>query len=131
MNSFWEKAAEQSQARCDIIQAEFRAEPKGRRPIRREPPATPPALIPTDDPLRLRLAEELEYARRMLEVMGDELCSDGLILSRHMASLQTFDIVGQMIGHIADIVRSSDPTGAVERIGMCELRARLTRKGNL
>ena len=131
MNSFWEKAAEQSQARCDIIQAEFRAEPKGRRPIRRESPPTPPTLLPTDDPLRLRLAEELEYAHRMLEVMGEELCSDGLIVSRHMASLQTIDIVGQMIGHIADIVRSSDPTGAVERIGMCELKARLTRRANL
>jgi hypothetical protein len=57
MTSFWHKAAEQTQARCDVIQAEFRAEPKGRRSIRRDPPPLPQALVPTDDPLLLRLAE--------------------------------------------------------------------------
>ena len=119
------------QARCDIIQAKFRAEAAPRRSIRRDPPPTPPALVPTDDPLSLRLAEELEYARRMLSVMGDELCGDGLIVSRHMTALQSVDIVGQILGHVANVVRSSDPAGAVDRIGMCELKARLTRRSIL
>lgn len=127
MTSFWHKAAADSQARCDIIQAEFRAEPKGRRSIRRDSPPIPQALIPADDELQLRLADELDYARRMLDVLGDELSSDGLIVARHMTALQSIDIVGQMMGHIASVVRSSDPPGAVERIGMCELKARLTR----
>ena len=87
--------------------------------------------FPTDDQLRLRLAEELEYARRMLSSMGDELSSDGLIVSRHLAELQTIDIVGQMIGHIAAVVRSSDPPGAVEAIGMGALKARLMRRSVL
>jgi hypothetical protein len=125
MDSFWQEAAGQS--RCDIIQAEFRAEPRGRRSIRRDPPPLPAALVPTDDALLLRLAEELEYSRRMLDVMGDELSSDGLIVSRHVTALQSVDIVGQILGHIANIIRSSDPEGAVDRIGMCELKARLTR----
>src|SRR6185369_1519346 len=96
MTSFWHKAAEQTQARCDVIQADFRAEPKGRRSIRRDPPL-PQALIPTGDPLLLRLAEELDYTRRMLDAMGDELASDGLIVARHMTALQSVDIVGQIL----------------------------------
>jgi hypothetical protein len=116
-----------AQARCDIIQAEFRKEGAERRTIRREAPPLPRALVPTDDRLKLRLAEELEYARRMLEVMGDELSSDGAVIMRHMVAMQSIDIVGQMLGHIANVVRSSDPDGAVDRIGMCELKARLTR----
>ena len=127
MSSFWHKVAEQTQARCDVIQAEFRAEPKGRRSIRRDPPPLPLALVPTDDALLLRLAEELDYIRRMLDVMGDELASDGLIVARHMTALQSVDIVGQILGHVAGVIRSSDPPGAVERIGMSDLKARLTR----
>lgn len=116
-----------AQARCDAIQAEFRQAAEPRRSIRREPPPLPPALVPTDDQLKVRLAEELEYARRMLEAMGDDLSADMTVVMRHSVALQSVDIVGQLLGHIASVVRSSDPMGAVERIGMCELRARLTR----
>ena len=115
-----------AQARCDSIQSDFRAD-DGPRPIRREPPPLPAALVPSDDALKLRLSEELEYARRMLDTMGDELAADMGVVMRHSVALQSIDIVGQMIGHIANVVRSSDPTGAVERIGMCELKARLQR----
>ena len=125
------------QARCDAIQADFRAEqretpsilrePEPRKSIRRNPPPLPPALVPTDDALTLRLAEELEYARRMIEAMGDTLSSDPQLVMRHMVSLQSVDIVGQILGHVANVIRSSDPAGAVDRIGMCELKARLTR----
>lgn len=131
MSSFWTKAAKsaaENQARCDDIQAEIRAQSPVPRSIRRDPPPTPAALIPTDDPLRLRLAEELEFARRMLEAMGESLSSDGLLVARHVTALQSVDIVGQMLGHIANVVRSSDPDGAVERIGMGDLKGRLTRK---
>ena len=118
------------QARCDAVQAEFRAEQAApqRRSIRRDPPPLPRALVPTDDPLQLRLAEELEYARRTLDVMGDTLAADPNVVSRHLVALQSVDILGQLLGHIASVVRSSDPHGAVERIGMGELKARLTRR---
>ena len=115
-----------AQQRCDAIQADFRAQPQ-RPSIRRETPPLAPALIPTDDGLRLRLAEELDYARRMLDSMGDEFSSDPALLMRHSVPLQSIDIVGQILGHIAAVVRSSNPDGAVDRIGMCELKARLTR----
>ncbi len=117
-----------AQVRCDTIQAEFRAEPSTeRRSIRRDPPPLDPALIPCDDALRLRLAEELEYARRMIEAMGDELSADMGVVMRHSVALQSIDIVGQMLGHIAAVTRSSTPERAVDRIGMCELKARLKR----
>jgi hypothetical protein len=115
-----------AQARVDAIQAEHRAS-EAPRSIRRDPPPIPAALIPTDDQLKVRLAEELEYARRMLEAMGDELSNDMGVVMRHSVALQSIDIVGQLLGHIAAVTRSSDPIGAVQRIGMCELKARLTR----
>ncbi len=108
------------------------AEESVRPSIRRDKvPPLDPALVPTEDPLRLRLAEELEYARRMLEAMGDELASDMGVVMRHSVALQSVDIVGQMLGHIANVTRSSMPDRAVERIGMCELKARLSRKPTL
>lgn len=115
-----------AQQRCDAIQAEFRAKP--RRPsIRRDAPPIPAPLVPTDDALNLRLAEELDYARRLLDSMGDSFSADPALLMRHAVPLQSIDIVGQILGHIANVVRSSDPDSTVDRIGMCELKARLTR----
>ena len=130
MTSYWHQAASAAngQVRCDMIQAEFRAEPKERRSIRRDPPPLPAALVPTDDELKLRLAEELEYVRRILDAMGDSLSNDPAILMRHGVTLQSVDVMGQILGHLANVVRSSDPSGAVDRIGMCELKARLLRK---
>jgi hypothetical protein len=125
-----------AQARCDAIQADFRAEQQpsfaaaaAKRPLRRaDAPPLDPAFVPSDDQLLLRLAEELEYARRMLDAMGDELSADMALVMRHAVALQSIDIVCQMLGHIAAVTRSSAPERAVERIGMCELKARLTRK---
>ena len=119
----------QAQTRCDSIQADFRAEQEQptRPSIRREQPPLDPALVPTDDELRLRLADELECARRMIEAMGDELSADMGVVMRHAVSLQSVDIVAQMLGHIAAVTRSANPAAAVEKIGMCELKARLQR----
>jgi hypothetical protein len=130
MSSFWNQAAAvaaEHQARCDSIQADFRAEKKARPSIRRDPPPALKALPPTDDELMLRLAQEIDYARRMLGAMGDELSSDGLIVTRHLAELQSLDIVGQLLGHISGVLRSSDIAGAVDQIGMADLKARLRR----
>jgi hypothetical protein len=123
-----------SQAICDLIQAEFRAEqasPEKRSLRRKDAPPLDPALVPSEDQLRVRLAEELEYARRMLDAMGDELAADMGVVMRHAVALQTVDIVGQMLGHIAAVTRSSAPDRAVDRIGMCELKSRLTRRSDL
>jgi hypothetical protein len=75
--------------------------------------------------LERRLAAELEHARQMLVDMGDELAMNEDVVAEHGVALQAVDIVGQMLGHIANVVSADDRAAAVERIGMCELKARL------
>lgn len=79
--------------------------------------------VPND--LDLRLAAELDHARDMLVTMGDELALNQDVVAEHGLALQAVDIVGQMLGHIANVVRAEDRAAAVERIGMCELKAKL------
>lgn len=105
--------------------------PASRKPLRRDPPPAPAALAPTDNVLHLRIAEELEYARRMLDLLGDELSGDAAVVMRHTRALQSFDIVGQVLGHLTNVIRSSDPEDAVQRIGMSELKTRLMRRSAL
>ena len=133
MPSFWTKAARMAahHAGNDSERTDLGVEQKQRVSIRRDPPPSPKSVGLTDDQLRLRLAEELEYAGRMLSAMGDELSADLLVVSRHLAELQTVDIVAQMLGHIASVVRSSDAPAAVNAIGMGALKARLLRKNLL
>ena len=102
-----------------------------RLPVRRDFQPRSDAIEETADLLHLRLGEELEYARRMLDAMGEELASDASVVMRHTAALQSVDIVGQMIGHVANVVRCSTPDEAVERIGMAELKNRLKRRSIL
>jgi len=77
-------------------------------------------------PLDLLLAAELDHARDLLVMMGDELASTPAIVAEHGMSLQAVDIVGQMIGHIANVVRAEDRGQAIDRIGMCDLKAKLS-----
>ena len=72
-----------------------------------------------------RLAAELDHARQMLVTMGDELALNHDVVADHGVALQAVDIVGQMLGHIANVVRAEDRRAAVDQIGMCELKAKL------
>ena len=76
-------------------------------------------------PLDLRLAAELDLARALLVTMGDELAESDAVVADHGVALQAVDIVGQMLGHIANVVRAHDRRDAIERIGMGELKAKL------
>jgi len=71
------------------------------------------------------LAEQLDHARDMLVTMGDELAMNQDVVADHGVALQAVDIVGQMLGHIANVVRAEDRRAAVDKIGMCELKATL------
>ena len=82
-------------------------------------------MISVPTPLDLRLAAELDLARTMLVEMGDELSNSLAVVSDHGVALQAVDIVGQMLGHIDNVVRAEDRRAAVERIGMGELKAKL------
>ena len=132
MTSFWSKAAAEAANHMggDVTPNGFGADDNARPPIRHDPPLPPPPTpAGTADSLHRRLAEELEYARRMLTAVGDELAGDCVVVGRHAAALQSFDFLGQMLGHLADVLGSSDPQGAVELIGMADLKARLKRRG--
>ncbi|MBS1240342.1 MAG: PilZ protein [Proteobacteria bacterium] len=71
------------------------------------------------------IAAELDHARDLLVMMGDELAMSPEIVAEHGMALQAVDIVGQMIGHLANVVRAEDRKQAIDRIGMCELKAKL------
>jgi len=108
-----------------------------RKPLRRGTPDRVVELRPTnsDTPpaglLQLRLGEELDFARRMLDATGEDIAADPIALSRHAVALQMLDKVGQMLGHIANVIRSEDQAMAVESIRMGDLKARLQRSGSL
>ena len=99
-----------------------------RRSIRRDPPPRDPATIASDDPLTLRLAEELDYVRRILDHLGNTLATEPLVIARHGQDLQWFDVASQILAHVAAVTRSAFPDVAVERIGMSDLKARLQRR---
>ena len=71
------------------------------------------------------IAAELDHARDLLVMMGDELAMSPEIVAEHGMALQAVDIVGQMIGHLANVVRAEDRKQAIDRIGMCELKSKL------
>ena len=104
-----------------------------RRPLRRDRPecAELRAVPQSTDVLSVRLGEELDYVRRMLETMGDQLSNDPILIRRHAVALQSLDIVGQILAHVGYVIRSSDPHSAVQHLGMADLRARLTRRNSL
>jgi hypothetical protein len=77
-------------------------------------------------PLDHLLAAELDHARDLLVMMGDELALNQELVAEHGMALQAIDIVGQMLSHIANVVRAEDPEAAIERIGMCELKTKLS-----
>ena len=77
-------------------------------------------------PLDQLLAAELDHARDLLVMMGDELAMSPEIVAEHGLALQAVDIVGQMLGHIANVVRAENRNEAIERIGMCDLKSKLS-----
>jgi hypothetical protein len=78
--------------------------------------------------LDARLAHELGYVQRLLENLGDELINDLFLVQRHGQSLQSLDLVSQILGHVATILHAEDKATVIEEIGMEDLKARLKRK---
>jgi PilZ domain len=114
------------QRRVDAMQAEARADVASGPALRSAAePAPAAALCPGLDS---RLADELGYVQRLLENLGDELIADLFLVQRHGQSLQSLDLVGQVLGHVAAILRADDKAEILEQIGMEDLRARLKRK---
>jgi hypothetical protein len=115
------------QRRVDAIQAEARADAAFGRALRSPDSAPAPSLAAIAG-LDAKLAHELGYVQRLLENLGDELISDLFLVQRHGQSLQSLDLVSQILGHVATVLMADDKAGVVEEIGMEDLRARLKRK---
>lgn len=91
----------------------------------KDSPAAPGAMMPDLAP---RLVQELDYVSRLLEALGDDLSNDANVIARHGLALQSLDRSIQILGHLGAILLAQDPQEAIDRIGMEELRRRLSRK---
>lgn len=121
------RAAEATaQARVDNIVASARR--RSPPPFTRRAAAPAPLLTERSSAtLDRRVEEELHFARRMVEQLGNTLCDDPILVHRHGTALQSVDVLMQTLSHLAAIVGAADRAAAVEHIGMHELRSRLTR----
>ena len=111
----------------DVRPGDSAASSNARKSIRRKVLPLSAALTPTENNLHMRISEELEYARRGLDLLGDELVADHLVVARHSQSLQNIDRAGQILGYLSVVIRSQNPSDAVAQIGMTDLRSRLLR----
>lgn len=109
----------------DEHQARIRAElQSGRRSLFKPAPPTPGR---SDNLLDERIAEELDLVVRQLELLGDVLSSDPILLHRHTTQMQSIDLMQQVLGHLSKIVAAGDKSMAVDRVTLTELKGRLRR----
>jgi hypothetical protein len=113
------------QRRVDAIQAEARSEAASGSALRDSVETPVPAVSPDLD---ARLAHEIGYVQRLLENLGDELIADLFLVQRHGQSLQSLDLVSQILGHVAAILQAEDKAAVIEKLGMEDLKARLKRR---
>lgn len=131
LNAFRKNDEEQqrAQARVDAIVAAARAKTAAaeapKRNLYRAPELLP--LRPSQNLVDQRIQEELASTRRMVEALGDELANDPILLMRYQHSLQSIDLMAQILGHLSCVIGSEDRAEAIDRIGMASLKARLTR----
>lgn len=114
------------QRHVDELVAQIRAEDQQPRPSLFKP--APPAPRRSSSTIDLRIAEELDYVRRHLEMLGATLAGDPILLHRHGTSLQAVDLMNQLLGHIARVIESEDKGAAAQQVSHGDLRARLLRK---
>ena len=119
------RAGVRGQARVDEIQSVLRS--GGQLPIDAPSPISLTKPI-TPGELSRRIAEEIDYAWRLLDAVADELSDDPVLLQRHGDALQRFDIACQMITHLGAVVGAPDRMAAIESVTMEDLRTRLLRK---
>ena len=115
------------QQRVDEMMAAVRNEaPQPPRPSLFKP--APPKPEPSSRLLDHRIAEELEYLSRLLDQLGNVLSDDPILLIRHMAPLQSIDLMKQTLGQLARVIAAEDKEAVADRITLTELKGRLTRR---
>jgi len=114
------------QQRVDELMARARAEATPLRPSLFKP--APPRPARSNSTIELRIAEEVDCVRRHLEMLGATLAGDPILLHRHGTSLQSVDLMNQLLGHLARVIESEDKIAAAQQVSHGDLRARLLRK---
>ncbi len=110
------------QARVDAIQRMLRAG----QIVEDDAPA--PARAADRAVVDMRIAEEIGYVERLLDMVGDALASDPILLQRHTTTLQNFDAACQILHHLRSILAADDRMAAIDAVTMMDLQMRLKRK---
>lgn len=121
-----DQAVSAHQRRVDEMMAAVRSDPQPPRPSLFKP--APPKPEPSSRQLDHRIAEELDYLARLLDQLGAVLSDDPILLMRHMAPLQSIDLMKQTLGQLARVVAAEDKEMVADRITLTELKGRLQRR---
>lgn len=84
-----------------------------------------PSLEQTDDLLNQRVAEELDYTRRLLESVEAELVRRGIAAP----TIARVEEAEQMLTDLSSIVDAKDRCAGVQRAATPNLKKRLLRRG--
>lgn len=112
----------EAQLTADRMVAETRGEASV--PVRMATTRSPEVI----DNLPSRIAEELAFVSRNLELLGNVLSDDATVVARHPSQLQELDLAIQALGHLTRLLDSNEPSEVLKAIGMNDLRRRLERK---
>jgi len=94
-------------------------------------PALPPALPPAHIAAHLTtVADVLCELSGEIEGLGATLCTDPAIIARHVAQLQSIDLIAQKQRWLATMLRADCPLSAVDTIGVEALRERFRPTAN-
>jgi hypothetical protein len=64
-----------------------------------------------------------------IELLGARLCADPLLVASHLEDLQAIDKIAQKQRWLSEVISADCPVSAIERIGVEDLKARLTAPG--
>jgi hypothetical protein len=90
-------------------------------PAPQPPSAPPPAHIAAH---LTTVSDVLNELSGEIEDLGAMLCTDPAILARHVAQLQSIDLIAQKQRWLAAMLRADCPLTAVDTIGVEALRQR-------
>ena len=91
--------------------------------------ADSPAKLKPPSPiiLRERLIEEIGFAERLFEALGDSLADDPHVVARFGKQLQSLELGCKILQNVAYLLGHDDPRDAVDQVGLHEMKARLLR----
>lgn len=72
------------------------------------------------------VADVLHELAAEIEALGTTLCLDMDVLTRHMGTLQSIDLIAQKQRWLATLLRADCPLSAVNTIGVEALKARFS-----